>query len=186
MRPPSRMLKAISIITSPACQALPRPHIFGCVRFTLDVWEGYIGQPLVWHFRDHADRLEISLLPEWDNAQYGYGFLEAGSQHDELGRRSPFSLDFDVIAHEVGHAIISPYSACRASARISRICRLPGILLRLRVADRGDALPVRHRPGARPDAWQSLSLQSHCPLFRKLHTTAKFAAPTTPTQWPSS
>jgi hypothetical protein len=81
-------------------------HIFGGVRFTLDVWEGYIGQPLVWHFRARTDRLEISLLPEWDNAQYGYGFLEAGSQLDELGRALPFSLDFDVIAHEVGHAII--------------------------------------------------------------------------------
>jgi hypothetical protein len=91
---------------TPGMPGFAAAHIFGCVRFTLDVWEGYIGQPLVWHFRDHADRLEISLLPEWDNAQYGYGFLEAGSQRDELGRPLPFSLDFDVIAHEVGHAII--------------------------------------------------------------------------------
>ena len=65
---------------TPGMPGFEAAHIFGCVRFTLDVWEGYIGQPLVWHFRDHADRLEISLLPEWDNAQYGYGFLEAGSQ----------------------------------------------------------------------------------------------------------
>lgn len=80
-------------------------HAFGCVRFTLDVWGRYLGQPLQWHFRDHYDRLEISILPEWDNAQYGYGFLELGSQSDE-GRSLPFALDFDVIAHEVGHAII--------------------------------------------------------------------------------
>ena len=44
-------------------------HVFGCVRFTLDVWERYLGQPLEWHFRDGYDRLEISLLPQWDNAQ---------------------------------------------------------------------------------------------------------------------
>jgi hypothetical protein len=81
-------------------------HVFGCVRFTLDVWERYLGQPIVWHFHDHFDRLQISILPQWDNAQYGYGFLEVGSQFEKDGRVLPFSLDFDVIAHEVGHAII--------------------------------------------------------------------------------
>jgi len=81
-------------------------HLFGSVRFTLDVWERYLGQPLDWHFRDHFDRLEISVLSKWDNAQYGYGFLETGSQFEPDGRVLPFSLDFDVIAHEVGHAIV--------------------------------------------------------------------------------
>lgn len=81
-------------------------HAFGCVRFTLDVWERYLGQPLEWHFRDHFDRLEISILPEWNNAQYGYGFLEVGSQFEPDGSALPFTLDFDVLAHEVGHAII--------------------------------------------------------------------------------
>jgi hypothetical protein len=81
-------------------------HVFGCVRFTLDVWERYLGQPVQWHFRDAYDRLEISLLPQWDNAQYGYGFLEVGSQQDESGHLLPFGLDFDIIAHEVGHAVI--------------------------------------------------------------------------------
>lgn len=81
-------------------------HLFGCVRFTLDVWEGYLGQPLVWHFRDHYERLELSILPEWDNAQFGYGFLEVGSEFADDGSILPFSLDFDIIAHEVGHAVI--------------------------------------------------------------------------------
>ncbi|TGQ03190.1 hypothetical protein EN858_34735, partial [Mesorhizobium sp. M4B.F.Ca.ET.215.01.1.1] len=66
----------------------------------------YIGQPLTWHFHDHYDRLEIPILPGWDNAQYGYGFLELGSQFVKDGRTLPFSLDFDIIAHEVGHAFV--------------------------------------------------------------------------------
>ncbi|MGR9480929.1 hypothetical protein [Rhizobium leguminosarum] len=90
----------------PSMAGFEAAHVFGCVRFTLDVWERYLGQPLTWHFRDHYDRLEISILPRWDNAQYGYGFLEVGSQFENNGRVLPFSLDFDVIAHEVGHAII--------------------------------------------------------------------------------
>ncbi|MDM9622142.1 hypothetical protein [Rhizobium sp. S96] len=90
----------------PSMPGFEAAHVFGCVRFTLDVWERYLGQSLVWHFRDHFDRMEISILPQWNNAQYGYGFLEVGSQFEKDGRILPFTLDFDVIAHEVGHAII--------------------------------------------------------------------------------
>jgi len=81
-------------------------HVFGTVRFTLDVWERYLGQPIVWHFRDHFERLEISLLPEWNNAQYGYGYLEIGSHIRHGQMLASFALDFDVIAHEIGHAIV--------------------------------------------------------------------------------
>jgi hypothetical protein len=81
-------------------------HAFGCVRFTLDVWEKYLGEPLEWHFDDRFEKLEISILPQWDNAQYGYGFLEIGSQFETDGSVLPFTLDFDIIAHEVGHAFI--------------------------------------------------------------------------------
>ena len=81
-------------------------HAFGCVRFTLDVWENYLGRPLDWHFSERFEKLEISILPHWNNAQFGYGFLEIGSQFEPDGRVLPFTLDFDVIAHEVGHAII--------------------------------------------------------------------------------
>src|SRR5262249_1914596 len=52
------------------------------------------------------ERLEISLLPDWDNAQFGYGFLEVGSQFERDGRILKFGLDLDVIAHELGHAIV--------------------------------------------------------------------------------
>jgi hypothetical protein len=81
-------------------------HAFGCVRFTMDVWENYLGQPLEWHFGEDFEKLEISILPHWDNAQYGYGFLEIGSQFEQDGSMLPFTLDFDIIAHEVGHAFI--------------------------------------------------------------------------------
>ncbi|WP_395014538.1 hypothetical protein [Dongia sp.] len=81
-------------------------HVFGAIRFTLDVWERYLGQPVLWHFQEHFDRLEISLLPEWNNAQYGYGYLEIGSLYEHGRRIASFALDFDVIAHEVGHAVV--------------------------------------------------------------------------------
>lgn len=80
-------------------------HLYGSVRLTLDVWEGYFDRPIQWHFTDMFDRMELSVLPSLDNAMIGYGFLEVGGLHKE-GAFRPFSLNFDVIAHEVGHAII--------------------------------------------------------------------------------
>jgi hypothetical protein len=90
----------------PGMPGFEAAHLFGAVRFTLDVWERYLGGPLPWHFAGRFDRLELSLLGDWDNAQYGYGFLEAGSHVEPDGAVLPFSLNFDVIAHEVGHAIV--------------------------------------------------------------------------------
>jgi hypothetical protein len=81
-------------------------HVFGCIRFVFDVWEGYFGRTIPWHFARDLDRLEITLIPQYDNAQAGYGFLELGSYFLE-DRSLPFSLNFDIIAHEVGHLIIS-------------------------------------------------------------------------------
>jgi len=90
----------------PGMAGFQAAHAFGCARFTLDIWENYLGEPLEWHFRDDFERLEIAILPQWDNAQFGYGFLEIGSQFETDGSVLPFTLDFDVIAHEVGHAFI--------------------------------------------------------------------------------
>ena len=81
-------------------------HAYGAARFTLDIWEGYFGRPIGWHFSDAMDRLEINLHEEWDNAQAGYGFLELGAHRDDDGERLPFALNFDIVAHEVGHLII--------------------------------------------------------------------------------
>ena len=90
---------------APGTQAFEAAHVFGCIRFVLDVWEGYFGRVIPWHFRKDLDRLEITLIPAYDNAQAGFGFLELGSYFLE-GRGLPFTLNFDIIAHEVGHLII--------------------------------------------------------------------------------
>lgn len=81
-------------------------HLYGTVRWVLDVWENYFGRRIQGHFRHTYDRLELVLLPQMDNAFMGYGFLEVGAHTTETGDVRPFSLNFDVIAHEVGHSII--------------------------------------------------------------------------------
>ena len=82
-------------------------HLFGSVRCTLDVWEKYFGHPIAWHFRRDLDRLELVIQRNLlENAFMGYGFLEVGIHESEDGGIEPFSLNFDVIAHEVGHCII--------------------------------------------------------------------------------
>lgn len=81
-------------------------HAFGSVRFVLDVWERYFGQAVPWHFRADYRRLEMTLLPGFANAQAGYGFLELGDFEGDDGITRPFALNFDVIAHEVGHLLL--------------------------------------------------------------------------------
>lgn len=83
-------------------------HFFGTVRFVLDIWESYFGRPIRWHFRDLYDRMELVITPSFPNATMGYGFMEAGGYTLDDGEYRPFSLNFDVIAHEVGHSIIYP------------------------------------------------------------------------------
>lgn len=90
----------------PGMPAFEAAHLFGCIRFTLDVWERYFGRPIPWHFAPRYDRLEVLSLPRFDNAQAGFGFLEVGSYETDSGAVVPFSLNFDIIAHEVGHLII--------------------------------------------------------------------------------
>ena len=81
-------------------------HLFASAHFTMDVWEGYFGRPIPWHFAATFDRLELSLLPSLDNAHIGWGFLETGGTREHDGEYRAYSLNFDVVAHEIGHAII--------------------------------------------------------------------------------
>ncbi|MEM1288710.1 MAG: hypothetical protein AAGH60_10195 [Pseudomonadota bacterium] len=80
-------------------------HLFGTVRFVMDIWEDYFDRMIPWHSARHYDRLELTILPSLENAYSGYGFLEMGGDR-KTGEYRSFSLNFDVIAHEVGHAII--------------------------------------------------------------------------------
>lgn len=88
------------------CREFRAAHMFASVRFTLDVWEGYFGRRIEWHFAPFRRRLELVTFVDWDNAHSGFGFIEAGFGRSEDGQEKLYSLNFDVMAHEVGHSII--------------------------------------------------------------------------------
>ena len=90
----------------PGSRDFEAAHVFGVVRFTLDVWERYFGHRIEWHFARDQRRLELLLLGEWDNAQSGYGFIELGDAYGREDDTPPYGLNFDVLAHEVGHSIV--------------------------------------------------------------------------------
>jgi hypothetical protein len=81
-------------------------HAYGCLRRVLDIFESYFGQKLNWQFADRYERLEVIPLIDWDNAQSGYGFMEFGLSRDEAGKAQPHALNFDAIAHELGHTML--------------------------------------------------------------------------------
>jgi len=82
-------------------------HTYASIRFTLDVWERYYGRPIEWYFQEYYDKAEVVIIPEFENAQIGRGFIEVGTDVDKKdGSMSPFTLNFDVIAHEIGHGIL--------------------------------------------------------------------------------
>ena len=81
-------------------------HVFGAVRFVLDIWENYFGRRIDWHFTPDYRQLEIVILPQLDNAYAGYGYMEVGAHHRDDGTLAPYALNFDVMAHELGHLII--------------------------------------------------------------------------------
>jgi hypothetical protein len=90
----------------PGTPEFAEAHVFGAARFTQDIWERYFGHPIDWHFARDYRRLEVLMLPEFDNAHVGYGFMEVGEHRLDDGSRVPHALNFDVIAHEFGHLII--------------------------------------------------------------------------------
>jgi hypothetical protein len=83
-------------------------HLYGAARFVLDVWEDYFGRRIDWHFGDRHERMELLINPRFHNATMGYGYLEIGGYELVSGEYRPFSLNFDVIGHEVGHSIVYP------------------------------------------------------------------------------
>jgi hypothetical protein len=81
-------------------------HLYGTVRHTLDIWEFYLGRKVVWWHAPRIPRLELIPFVQWQNAHSGPGFIEMGEKPSHSGREQPFCLNFDVVAHETGHAIM--------------------------------------------------------------------------------
>jgi hypothetical protein len=81
-------------------------HMYGTIRFVLDVWEQYFGGELPWHFSRDQDRLELIPVVDWNNAHSGYGFIETGFSDPASASPEPFCLNFDVLAHELGHSFV--------------------------------------------------------------------------------
>jgi hypothetical protein len=81
-------------------------HMYGTVRRVLDIWQGYFGHRIAWHFGRLLPRLELVPYVEWENAHAGFGFIETGYEPDEEGRPRLHCLNFDVLAHELGHQIV--------------------------------------------------------------------------------
>jgi Fungalysin metallopeptidase (M36) len=81
-------------------------HMFGAVRRVLDVWECYLGGPVAWPFAAAFRRLELIPHVPWNNAQFGWGYMECGEGADDQGVQRPFALNFDVLAHETGHGLL--------------------------------------------------------------------------------
>lgn len=85
-------------------------HLYGCARMALDVWEGYLGRRIPWHFERDFEKLEVLALKRWNNAHMGYGYLEAGAWRLDDGTVADYALDFDIIAHEMGHAMMMTFA----------------------------------------------------------------------------
>lgn len=81
-------------------------HMYGGVRRTLDIWEGYFNRRIEWQFHPQIERLELVPILDWDNAQSGFGFIETGFGPSQAGELQPFCMNFDVLAHELGHSIV--------------------------------------------------------------------------------
>ena len=81
-------------------------HQFGSMRYTLDIWERYLGRRIEWWDSRVHPRTELIPLVDWPNAQSGPGFLETGIWQGVDGGVLPYALNFDVIAHETGHQIL--------------------------------------------------------------------------------
>ena len=84
----------------------PPVHLYGAVRLVLQIWEAYLGRPIQWIEGAQWPRLELVPVVDWDNAHFGPGYMETGIRRSKLGVPTLFCLNFDVIAHEIGHAML--------------------------------------------------------------------------------
>jgi hypothetical protein len=90
----------------PGSPAFLSAHSYACARRVLDICVGYLRREVSWFFRPSVQRLEIiPHIPDWDNAQSGFGYLELG-EGEPGNATSCFALNFDSIAHEMGHLVL--------------------------------------------------------------------------------
>jgi hypothetical protein len=94
-------------------------HLYGCVRRVIDIWEALLGREIVWWH--HASYPSTELIPSvrWDNAQSGAGFIETGARRNDRGEMQIFCLNFEIVGHEVGHAIIFSSIGVPAAGRLT-------------------------------------------------------------------
>jgi hypothetical protein len=82
-------------------------HVYATIRFTLTVWEHYLGRPVRWHFRRRFPRLEVIPRIRSGTAFSRPGYIECGYERGRTRqRRYPLCENFDVVAHETGHLIL--------------------------------------------------------------------------------
>ncbi len=109
--PPARPRKGHFDHLKPGTRAYGAAHLYAVVRLVLDVWEQYLGRPIRWHFAETTPVLYLFPRVQSENAWSGPGFLEfgwaiRGKRRGRRADRAPFSENFDMIAHEVGHLVL--------------------------------------------------------------------------------
>lgn len=84
--------------------------MYATIKRVLDIWEDYFKSPVQWHFETEYDKLELIPMAGFFYAYSGWGYLEFGYppavNENTIDPNIPFCLHFDVLAHELGHAII--------------------------------------------------------------------------------
>ena len=149
----------ISTIVPIRTKEFEAAHAYGVARFVLDIWADYFGQSIGWHFLADYDRLEIVLLRALANATAGYGFMELGSDVVD-GDRRLFSLNFDIIAHEMGHLFLySQARTARPGCPRRRVLRVPRVRRRRSRADYGSPLQFCGRSSSR-EPQEAISIPS--------------------------
>ncbi|MEO0760723.1 MAG: hypothetical protein AAFZ09_02775 [Pseudomonadota bacterium] len=88
---------------SPGDPGFVAAHLYGTARFVLDVWEGYLQERIRLVSHRRFERLELTANRDRRVAKMGRGYLEVGQRAIGDGERHDYALNFDVIAHEVGH-----------------------------------------------------------------------------------
>jgi len=85
---------------------------FGAARCTFEIWRHHFQRDLPWHFdREAGGRgAALHLFPRVRSANswVGEGFMEFGFDRypDEGYEKRPFALNFDAVAHEMGHLMM--------------------------------------------------------------------------------